>query len=271
MSQETAVDDAVLCTRDARGVARVTLNRPTRHNAFDDGMIATLSGHFDDLAADRGLRAVILAAEGASFSAGADLAWMQRMVDYDYGHNLDDARALARMLGQLRDLPVPTVARVQGSAFGGAVGLICCCDIAIGSRSARFGLTETRIGLIPATIGPHVMEAIGPRWARRLFLTAERIDAECAERIGLIHAACDDDDLDSQIDGVIDQLLANGPEALREAKRLARDLVYRPRDATLNDDTSARIAHLRVSAEGQEGLAAFLDKRPPSWLAEDQR
>lgn len=264
-------DDPVRCTRDERGVVRITLARPGRHNAFDDAMIATLTSHFDALAADATVRVMILAAEGKSFSAGADLAWMQRMVDFDYGHNLDDARALARMLERLRDLPVPTIARVQGGAFGGAIGLISCCDIAVARRDARFGLTETRIGLIPATIGPHVIEAIGPRWARRLFLSAERIDADLAERIGLIHEACDASDLDERIDGLVTQLLGNGPEAMREAKRLVRDLVYRPRDATLADDTSARIAHARVSAEGQEGLDAFLGKRQPNWQPDGQR
>jgi methylglutaconyl-CoA hydratase len=263
--------DAVLCTRDDRGVVHVTLNRPERHNAFDDAMIATLSAHFEACAADRSVRLLILAAQGRSFSAGADLAWMQRMAEYDYGHNLDDARALARMLEGLRNLPVPTIARVQGSAFGGAIGLISCCDIAIGCREARFGLTEARIGLIPATIGPHVVEAVGPRWARRLFLTAEHIDAATAERIGLLHETCNHDQLDGRIETLTSQLLANGPEALREAKRLSRDLLYRPLDENLLDDTSARIAHIRVSREGQEGLDAFLGKRPPNWHPDGTR
>ena len=257
--------DAVRCEIDDRGVGRVTLTRSAKHNAFDDAMIAALSEHFEALAADESVRVVVLAAEGKSFSAGADLAWMQRMATYDYGHNLDDARALARMLERLRTLPKPTIARVQGSAFGGAVGLICCCDIAVASREARFGLTEARIGLIPATIGPHVLEAIGARWSRRLFLSAERISAALAERIGLVHECCDAEDLDARVEALAAQLLGNGPVAMREGKLLIRELSYRAMDAELLDDTSARIAHLRVSEEGQEGLHAFLEKRSPAW------
>jgi methylglutaconyl-CoA hydratase len=233
-------------------------------------MIAALSQRFETLAEDESVRVVVLAAEGRSFSAGADLAWMQRMATYDYGHNLDDARALAGMLELLRTLPKPTIARVQGSAFGGAVGLICCCDIAIASREARFGLTEARLGLIPATIGPHVLEAIGARWARRLFLSAERISATLAERIGLVHECCDPEDLDAQIEALTIQLLGNGPVAMREGKQLIREMSYRAMDEELLDDTSARIAHLRVSEEGQEGLHAFLEKRSPAWIAGDE-
>jgi methylglutaconyl-CoA hydratase len=257
------------CHVDERGVATLTLDRATKHNAFDDAMIASLQHELRRLADDDSVRVVILAGAGKSFSAGGDLAWMQRMAAYDYGHNLDDARALADMLYALKTLPHPTIARVQGNAFGGAIGLICCCDLAVASADARFGLTETRIGLIPATIGPHVVEALGPRWARRLFLTAERFDAEMAERIGLVHERCPVDDLDARVATLIDQLLANGPEALREAKQLCREILYRPVDEDLLADTSARIAHIRVSAEGQEGLKAFLEKRPPAWTPGD--
>jgi methylglutaconyl-CoA hydratase len=190
---------------------------------------------------------------------------MQRMADYDYGHNLDDARALALMLNALKTLPQPTIARVQGNAFGGALGLISCCDIAVADSDARFGLTETRIGLIPATIGPHVIEAIGPRWARRLFLTAERFDAALAARINLVHEVCETAQLDTRIETLLDGLLQNGPVAMREAKQLIREIQGRPVDDELIDDTSARIAHLRVSEEGQEGLQAFLQKRRPGW------
>lgn len=260
---------AVSCAIDSRGVATVTLDRPDKHNAFDDDMIAALRGHFDALAGNTEVRVVVLAARGKSFSAGGDLAWMQRMADYDYDHNLTDARHLANMLQALKTLPQPTVARIQGSAFGGAVGLICCCDIAIAASSARFGLTETRIGLIPATIGPHVLEALGPRWTRRLFLTAERFDAHRAERIGLIHNHYPEDELDDRLAACLDTLLSNGPKALRAAKELCGDLLYRRLDDDLLDATSARIAHLRVSPEGQEGLKAFLDKRSPAWALED--
>ncbi len=257
----------VSCTRDARGVATVTLERPEKHNAFDDGMIRILREHFEQLADDASVRVVVLAAQGKSFSAGGDLAWMQRMADYDYAANLADAQDLAHMLKALKQLPQPSIARVQGSAFGGAVGLICCCDIAIGADTARFGLTETRVGLIPATIGPHVVEALGPRWTRRLFLTAERIDASVATRIGLLHECCPADALDGQVERLIGQLMANGPQAMRDAKQLCADLLYRPLDAAVIEDTSARIARQRVGDEGQEGLQAFLAKRSPAWTS----
>lgn len=263
MSSDT--QSFVSCTVDTRGIARVSLDRPDKHNAFDDTMIAHMQAHFDALAKRADVRVVILQAEGKSFSAGADLAWMQRMTEYDYGHNLDDARNLATMLQTLKTMPQPTIARVQGNAFGGAVGLISCCDIAIAARTALFGLTETRIGLIPATIGPHVIEAIGARWARRLFLTAERFDAARAENIHLVHECCDADVLDSRVEATVEALLLNGPEALSAAKLLIREVAGKPVDARMIDDTSARIAHIRVSREGQEGLQAFLAKRPPSW------
>ena len=169
------------------------------------------------------------------------------------------------MLQTLKTLPHPTIARVQGNAFGGAIGLISCCDIAIASEGALFGLTETRIGLIPATIGPHVVEAIGARWARRLFLSAERFDAHRAREIQLIHECCDAAALDQLIEEIVTALLQNGPEAMRAAKVLVRDIAGKPVDNQMIDDTSARIAHLRVSSEGQEGLQAFLQKRPASW------
>ncbi|EAQ98567.1 enoyl-CoA hydratase/isomerase family protein [Congregibacter litoralis] len=258
-------ESLVSCQVDAQGIARVCLNRPEKHNAFDDGMIALMQSHFSHLAERDDVRAVILEAEGKSFSAGADLAYMKRMAEFDYGHNLDDARALATMLQTLKTLPQPTIAKVQGNAFGGAVGLISCCDIAIASDRALFGLTETRIGLIPATIGPHVIEAMGPRWARRLFLTAERFDAHRARDIQLIHECCDVDELDSTVDDIVKALLSNGPLAMGAAKVLVRDLTGKAVDAHLIDDTSARIAHLRVSEEGQEGLQAFLQKRPANW------
>jgi methylglutaconyl-CoA hydratase len=267
MRMHTEAPSRVNCNVDPRGIASITLSRPEKHNAFDDAMIANLTAFFKELTTRSDVRVVLLKAEGRSFSAGADLAWMQRMAEYDYGHNLNDARALAIMLQSLKTLPQPTIVRVQGYAFGGAVGLISCCDIAIASKTAVFGLTETRIGLIPATIGPHVIEAIGPRWARRLFLTAERFDAALAEQIHLVHECCDEEALDARIDSLIATLLENGPEAMGAAKRLVHDVAGKPLDAQLIDDTSARIAHLRVSGEGQEGLKAFLEKRKPQWNA----
>lgn len=264
-SADGAEDSTVHLAIDARGVATVTLARPERHNAFDDGMIRTLVAHFQQLASREDVRVVVLAATGSSFSAGADLGYMQRMADYDYGHNLQDAEALAEMLWALYSLPQPTIARVQGAAFGGALGLISCCDMAIASRSARFALSEVRIGLIPATIAPYVVRAIGERAARRYVLTGETFDAQRAEAIGLLSEVVEDAALDEAVSTRCAVLLDNGPEAVRLAKDLIRDVAGVPIDAALRADTCARIAHTRVSKEGQEGLAAFLDKRSPAW------
>jgi len=260
------MNDSQLTLRiDGRGIATLALNRPERHNAFDDGMIHALTECFEELAAKEALRALVLTGEGHSFSAGGDLAWMQRMAGYDFGHNLDDARALAGMLHALRNLPFPTLARVQGNALGGAVGLIACCDIAVAVDSARFGLTEARIGLIPATIAPYVIEALGPRWSRRLFLTGERFDAARARELQLVHETCSAGELDLRVEALLGELLACGPQAQRAAKDLLGDLAGRPIDRAMREDTSARIAHIRVSPEGQEGLHAFLEKRAPLW------
>lgn len=254
---------------DDRGVAFVTLERPDKHNAFDDTIIAELRRRFDMIAKNSSIRAMVLQATGRSFSAGGDLAWMQRMANYNYAENLSDAQELARMLFALRNLPQPTIARIQGSAFAGAVGLICCCDIAIATASARFGLTETRIGLLPATISPYVIEAIGARWARRLFITGEHFDAAVAQAIHLVHEVCEAEALDERIEQQLTQLLQNGPQAMRESKKLVADFQGRVVGEDVMNDTSARIAALRVSTEGQEGLAAFLEKRPAQWTQGD--
>lgn len=255
---------------DERGVAWLTLNRPEKHNAFDDLMIAMLRRYIEELHSDKQARVVVLQSRGKSFSAGADLSWMQRMTDYSYDENYRDARALAEMLHRLHTLPQPTLARVQGNAFGGALGLISCCDIAIASRASRFGLTECRIGLIPATIAPYVTQAIGARWSRRLFQSAERFGPELAERIFLIHERCEPEDLDSRVQAMVDELLRNSPAAMRQAKLLVQDFADAPIDDAVIDDTSARIAKIRVSKEGQEGLQAFLQKRSPAWMAEGE-
>lgn len=255
----------VLTDTDSRGVARVTLNRPDKHNAFDDAMIAELTSVFDDLASREDVRAVVLAAEGRSFSAGADLGWMQRMADYDYGHNLRDAEGLAAMLRALFELPQPTVAKVQGAAFGGAVGLVSCCDMAIASEAASFSLSEVRIGLVPATISPYVIRAMGERACRRYFTTGERFDAGEAHRLGLVSELVPAEQLDGAVTRLVEAILGNGPQAVRAAKDLINEVAGRPIDQRLVEDTCARIAHIRVSPEGQEGLAAFLDKRSPAW------
>jgi methylglutaconyl-CoA hydratase len=255
----------VLVTSDARGVATVTLNRAARHNAFDDAVIAALDAEFTQLAQDPSVRVVVLASTGKSFSAGADLAWMQRMANYNHAQNLDDARALAEMLRKLNRLPQPTIARVQGAAYGGAVGLVSCCDIAIGTEQARFCLSEVKIGLIPATISPYVIAAIGARAARRYFISAEVFNAMAALELGLLSEVVPAADLDAGIDKHIEQLLQNGPLAVAAAKRLALDMSNREISAELIEDSCARIADIRVSEEGQRGLQAFLNKTAPAW------
>lgn len=253
---------------DTSGVATVTLNRPEKHNAFDDQMIEALSREFARLAADDAVRVVVLAANGRSFSAGADIGWMQRVADYSVTDNRNDARALAELLQQLNTLPRPTIARVQGAAFGGAVGLVSCCDMAIGTPRAVFSLSEVKIGLVPATISPYVVAAIGARAARRYFQTAERIGAETARELGLLSLLVEEDALDETLRELTATLLANGPAALRAAKQLVFDVNQRPIDAELMQETSELIATIRVSPEGQEGLRAFLEKRPAAWIPE---
>ena len=259
----------VLTDVSPRGVATVTLNRPEKHNAFDDAIISELREIFDDLAGRAEVRVVIIASTGKSFSAGADLAWMKRMASYDYEDNLQDARGLAGMLRALFELPQPTIARVQGGAYGGAVGLVSCCDMAVAAEDASFSFSEARIGLIPATIGPYVVKAMGERAARRYFTTAERFSAAEAHRLGLVSTICAPGELDTVVADLCEQLLGNGPEAVRAAKALVNDIAGQPLSETLIEDTCQRIASIRVSGEGQEGLGAFLDKRQPSWFEKE--
>ena len=253
---------------DSRGVATVTLNRPDKHNAFDDIIIGELREAFDALAQRDEVRVVILASNGKSFSAGADLGWMKRMAEYDLGHNLKDAELLAGMLKSLHELPQPTIARVQGAAFGGAVGLVSCADMAVGSERASFSLSEVKIGLVPATISPYVIKAIGERASRRYFTTAERFDANQAYRMGLLSEVVAEERLDETIEILVSAILSNGPNAVRAAKELVASVAGREIDSTLIEDTCVRIAHIRVSKEGQEGLGAFLGKRSPNWITE---
>jgi methylglutaconyl-CoA hydratase len=262
------MSDAPFHTKQrADGVAWLTLNRPEVHNAFDDGLIRALTAELLRLARQETVRAVVLTGAGKSFSAGADLAWMRRTADYAEAENLADAKALAQLMQVLNELPLPTVARVNGAALGGGVGLVAACDIAIAADHARFGTTEVRLGLIPAVIGPYVVAAIGQRQARRLMLTGERIDAAAAQRLGLVHEVVPADELDQAVEAVLAALLAGGPRALSAAKRLVLDLAGRPLDAALIEDTAGRIARLRAAPEGKEGVGAFLDKRPPAWQA----
>jgi methylglutaconyl-CoA hydratase len=249
------------------GVARVTLNRPDVRNAFDDALISRLKSAFDDVGGDPSVRLMVLAGNGPAFCAGADLNWMKRMAGYGYEQNLADAQALADMLAALDRMPKPTIARVHGPAFAGGTGLVAACDIAIGTPEAKFCFSEAKLGLSPATISPHVMRAIGERAARRYFLTAEIFDAAEAEKIGLLSVLVPSQELDSFIERLLKHLLAGGPEAMRKIKELIRTVAGRPVDDALVADTAKRIAEIRVSPEGKEGIASFLEKRKAAWCS----
>lgn len=256
-------------TTDARGVATVTLNRPKVHNAFNAELVAEISTTLDRIVAE-GARALIMTGEGHSFSAGADLNWMRDMAGASETENRDDAIRLAAMLRKLNQLPCPTIARVNGHAFGGGVGLIACCDMAVALESAKFGLTEVRLGLAPATIAPFVIPRIGINNARHFMLTGERIDAETAVRIGLINTTVPNGQLDGHVDDLVKLLLAGGPHAQAHCKELIHAISSGQMDEAETDKrTSELIAALRVSREGQEGLNAFLEKRKPSWIEGD--
>ena len=250
--------------RDAQGVVTLTLDRPARRNAFDDVLITDLRDALDHLGGDPTLRALVLTGAGSAFSAGADLDWMRRAAEFQMVENLADARALEAMLAALDTFPRPTLARVNGPAIGGGVGLVAACDIAVASERAVFAMREVRLGLVPAVVAPFVRRAIGERVCRRLFATAERIDAGEARRLGLVHEVVADAALDQAVDVMLEQLLAGGPEALAATKALLIDLRHATFDETA-DRTTRAIAERRASAEGREGIAAFLEKREPSW------
>jgi methylglutaconyl-CoA hydratase len=247
------------------GVARVTLDRPEIRNAFDDALISALAAALREIDADEGVRAVVLAGSGPAFCAGADLNWMKRMAGYSYEQNLADAQALAGMLKTLDRMRKPTVARVHGPAFAGGVGLVAACDIAIGAPEAKFCLSEAKLGLSPATISPYVVRAVGERMARRYFLTAEVFDASEAHRIGLLTAVSPSEELDGEIEEILRHLMLGGPQALAKIKDLIRAVTAGPLDDGMIADTAKRIAEIRVSPEGREGIASFLEKRKPSW------
>ncbi len=258
------MSDSLTLHRDG-AVARLRLDRPQLHNAFDAALIAALTDALALLGADPQVRVVVLEGAGASFSAGADLNWMRGMAAASEADNRDDALALAGLLRTLDALPKLTIARVHGAAFGGGVGLVAACDIAIGVPEAKFGLTESRLGLLPAVISPYVIAAIGARQARRWFATAEIFDAGEARRIGLLHEVVDATALDTAVQRQIDLLLKAGPIAAASAKALVRDIVAGTDATAIDRANAALIARLRVSAEGQEGIGAFLEKRKPAW------
>ena len=252
---------------DERGVATITLNRPERHNAFDDQVIASLRYELQGLHQRNDIRAVVLDSTGRSFSAGADLAWMHKMATFSEQENLEDALSLASLMQTLDRMRHPTIAIVQGSAYGGGVGLIACCDIAIAADQASFCLSEVRLGLTPATISPFVVRAIGVRQARRYFNTAETFSAKRAQEIGLIHEVVPASDLTAEKESILNSLLLGAPGAQRDAK----DLVFLATDkdpaADIGFETARRIAERRTSPEGREGVNAFLNKRKPTWRA----
>ncbi len=250
--------------RAASGVVTLTIDRAARRNAFDDALIAALRAQFESLGRDPDVRALVLTGAGSAFSAGADLDWMRRAASFTAAENLADARQLEAMLAALDTFPRPTIARVNGAAIGGGVGLVAACDIAIASEQAVFAMSEVRLGLLPAVVAPFVRRAIGERACRRLFLTAERLDAAEARRLGLVHEVVADEALDQAVATVLEQLLQGGPEALTAAKALLVDLRHASFDEAA-DRTARAIAERRASAEGKEGVLAFLEKRQPAW------
>lgn len=248
------------------GLAVVTLSKPEKHNCFDEATIDRLSTIFSDLGNQESVRALVIRAEGKSFSAGGDLNWMRRQAAQIYDENLEDARALATMFARLDALPMPTIALVDGPAYGGGVGLVACCDIALATPNAAFALSEVKIGLMPATIAPYVMRAIGARNARRYFQTGERIDAADALRIGLVsELLADAAAMEHKADRLVEAIFLNAPGAVARAKSLIAEIEFLEIDASLGELTAVSIAKRRATEEAKEGLSAFLEKRRPSW------
>jgi methylglutaconyl-CoA hydratase len=258
----------LLTSIDDHGVARIVIDRPDRHNAFDEALIAALTENFITLGHDPAVRAIILSGNGKSFCAGADIGWMRRAAGWSEAENLADAMKLSAMLNAIDMCPKPVIARVHGVVAGGGVGLVACADMAVAIEGAQFRLSEVRLGLTPATISPFVIARIGAGQARRWFLTAEGFGAAEAQRIGLTHeTASDDTAADAVISNWLTHLSAAAPGAVADAKALVRDITGRPVTESLRAETAARIAARRASAEGREGIAAFFDKRKPAWTA----
>lgn len=247
-------------------VATITLDRPELRNAFNEEAIEELAVAFEGLGQTDTVRAIVLAAHGPAFCAGADLNWMKRMAGYSDDENHQDAMRLANMLRTIYLCPKPTVARVQGDCYAGGMGLVAACDIVVASDTVNFCLSEVKLGLIPATISPYVIKAMGEQPARRYFLTAERFDAREAHRLGLAHDVVAPDALDAKVAAIVSSLVANSPNAVKQAKQLVRDIAGREVNDPLLADTAGRIAGIRASQEGREGVASFLEKRKPSWL-----
>jgi methylglutaconyl-CoA hydratase len=257
---------APFITEIAGGIATVTLQRPDIHNAFDDELIQRLTRELQGLSRDSVVRVVILASTGKSFSAGANVNWMQRMAEYGQEENLEDAKAMAGLMFTLASLRKPTIAAVQGAAYGGGVGLVAACDIAVAAHEAQFALTEVKLGILPAAIGPYVVAAMGPRQATRYMLTAERFDAARAVEVGLVTEVTECDNVLPRAREFAEMLLDNGPRAMAEVKNLVRYVGGAERNEALMAQTAGHIARVRASNEGREGLAAFLEKRKPNWV-----
>jgi methylglutaconyl-CoA hydratase len=247
-------------------VAKVFLNRPDVRNAFNDEVIAELNATFAQLGADTTLRAIVLGGHGKAFCAGADLSWMRAMADYSWEQNRADAQALADMLWTLYSCPVPVVGRIQGDCYAGGVGLAAVCDVLVAADVATFCLSEAKLGLLPGTISPYVIRALGEQASRRYFVTAERFNAAQAHALGFVHALCSSDALDAKVDEIVAAIVDNGPMAARACKRLVQDMAGLPITPELREETARRIADIRASDEGREGVQSFLQKRKPSWL-----
>lgn len=269
--KEQANPMQLLQNLDDHGVLTLTLNRPKIHNAFGDELIAAVAGALQDASDNPAVRVLVITGAGSSFSAGADMKWMRSMVTASAEKNEEDALRLAQMLRRLNYHAKPTIARVNGSAFGGGVGLIACCDIVVACDTAQFALTEVRLGLVPAIISPYVFRRIGEHNARRYFLNAERFNAKRAQEIGLLQEICPADELDGAIQRQLDLLAQAGPQAIKQSKKLVFQAagIDSTRQRQSDQDNARMIARLRVSAEGQEGLGAFLDKRPPAWVIDN--
>lgn len=262
MSEESAV-----LHFSTEGIATITLNRPEVHNAFDEELIERLSNMFADVGHQDGVRAVVIAAAGKSFCAGADLNWMKRAAHFSEEDNREDSVALGQMLKNLHAIPKPTIALVQGPAYGGGLGIVAACDIAVGVSSAKFCLSEVKLGLLPAVISPYVVEAMGIRACRRYFQTAEIFDAAEAYRLGLLHKTVDDvHQLAAERDSLLAHIGKNAPGAMADSKDLIYTVANRPIDQGIIHETAARIAARRATEEGVEGITAFLEKRKPSWF-----
>jgi methylglutaconyl-CoA hydratase len=260
------MSDVLDVSRPSAHVAHVWLNRPDVRNAFNDEVIAALTRTFESLSKDTDLRVVVLGAHGKAFCAGADLNWMKAMAGYSWEENRADAQRLADMLWTLDQCPVPVVGRVQGDCYAGGMGLAAICDVLVAVEGATFCLSEARLGLLPATISPYVVRAMGTQAARRYMATAERFSAVQAHALGMVHELATPDTLDARVDEIVATLVNNGPAATRACKALVRDVAGQPITADLRAETARRIADIRASDEGREGLASFLNKRTPAWL-----